>query len=137
MKISFTIPGEPTGKGRPRVYKTNGFSRTVTPEKTVRYENLIKILYPNESMLQGEIKATITAYYAIPKSINKKNRLLIDNGKLHPTKKPDLDNIAKIILDALNGIAYKDDSQVVRLIVEKHYSTEPRVEVLLSEAGEN
>ena len=71
--------------------------------------------------------------YAIPKSMTKKNRQLIEEGKLHPTKKPDLDNVAKIVLDSLNGIAYSDDSQIVKLNVEKHYSENPRVEVTLYE----
>lgn len=88
--------------------------------------------------LTGEIEAEIKAYYAIPKSMTKKNRQLIEEGKLHPTKKPDLDNVAKIILDALNGIAYKDDSQVVRLHIEKEYADDdkPRVEVILRELEE-
>lgn len=71
--------------------------------------------------------------YSIPKSMTKKNRQLIEEGKLHPTKKPDLDNVAKIVLDSLNGIAYSDDSQIVKLNVEKHYSENPRVEVTLYE----
>ena len=65
--------------------------------------------------------------------MTKKNRKLIEEGKLHPTKKPDLDNVAKIVLDSLNGIAYSDDSQIVKLNVEKHYSENPRVEVTLYE----
>lgn len=134
--IRFIVPGEPTGKGRPRVFKTNGISRAVTPQKTLNYENLVKWIV-GETMqtkqLTGEIEADIKAYYSIPKSMTKKNRQLIEEGKLHPTKKPDLDNVAKIILDSLNKIAFDDDSQVVKLIVEKHYSDEPRVEVTLNE----
>ena len=141
MTIRFTVPGEPTGKGRPRVFKTNGVSRATTPQKTLNYENLVKWIV-GESMqveqLTGEIEAEIKAYYAIPKSMTKKNRQLIEEGKLHPTKKPDLDNVAKIILDALNGIAYKDDSQVVRMHIEKEYADDekPRVEVVLRELEE-
>ena len=86
--------------------------------------------------LQGEIEAKIVAMYSIPKSMTKKNRQLIDEGKLHPTKKPDLDNVAKIVLDSLNKIAFDDDSQVTRLIVEKHFSDQPRVEVTLRELYE-
>ena len=141
MTIRFTVPGEPTGKGRPRVFKANGVSRAVTPQKTLSYENLVKWIV-GESMdveqLTGEIEAEIKAYYTIPKRMTKKNRQLIEEGKLHPTKKPDLDNVAKIILDALNGIAYKDDSQVVRLYIEKEYADDdkPRVEVVLRELEE-
>ena len=141
MVIRFTVPGEPTGKGRPRVFKANGVSRAVTPQKTLSYENLVKWIVSElmqVKQLTGEVEAEIKAYYAIPKSMTKKNRQLIEEGKLHPTKKPDLDNVAKIILDALNGIAYKDDSQVVRLHVEKEYADDnkPRVEVVLRELEE-
>lgn len=141
MTIRFMVPGEPTGKARPRVYRVNGQTRTTTPEKTLSYENLVKWIV-SESMqvekLTGEIEANIKAFYSIPKSMTKKNRQLIEEGKLHPTKKPDLDNVAKIILDALNGIAYKDDSQVVRLHIEKEYADDdkPRVEVILRELEE-
>ena len=138
MAIRFTVPGEPTGKGRPRVFQTNGVSRAVTPQKTLNYENLVKWIV-SESMqveqLTGEIKAEIKAYYAIPKSMTKKNRQLIEEGKLHPTKKPDADNVQKIIFDSLNGIAYKDDSQINKINYEAFYDDGkgPRVEVALFE----
>lgn len=130
--ISFIVPGEPKGKGRPRIGK--GFA--YTPKDTVNYENWVKTCFINrvldsENVFQGEIRATILCYYAIPNSTSKKKRELIFQDKIRPTKKPDLDNIAKIILDSLNGIAYKDDSQVVMLTVAKYYSENPRVEVIL------
>ena len=137
MNVRFTVPGEPKGKARPRVYRDNaGNSRAVTPKETITYENLVKWVYqntPGATKLDGELEARIIAMYSIPKSMTKKNRQLIDEGKLHPTKKPDLDNVAKIVLDSLNGIAYSDDSQIVKLTVEKHYSENPRVEVTLYE----
>ena len=137
MKIRFIIPGEPKGKARPRVFTNKqGISRAITPKETLSYENLVKWVYQNTygtRKLEGEVVARIVAMYAIPKSMSKKNRQLIEEGKLHPTKKPDLDNVAKIVLDSLNGIAYSDDSQIVKLNVEKHYSDNPRVEVTLDE----
>ena len=57
----------------------------------------------------------------------------MDFGIIRPTKKPDLDNIAKAVLDSLNGIAYKDDSQIVSMVVSKKYSNRPRVEITLKE----
>ncbi|HCT63885.1 MAG TPA: RusA family crossover junction endodeoxyribonuclease [Lachnospiraceae bacterium] len=125
--IEFTIPGEPTGKARPVVTKTGAF----TPKKTVLYENLVKTVYSGE-ILDGFLEANIKAYYAIPKSKPKNKKELMKQGVIRPDKKPDCDNVAKIILDALNGIAYADDKQVVRLTVEKWYSDKPRVEVVLS-----
>ena len=139
MNIRFTIPGEPRGKARPRVFTNKqGRSQAITPKETISYENLVKWVYQNTHgtmKLEGELEARIVAMYAIPKSMTKKNRQLIGEGKLHPTKKPDLDNVAKIVLDSLNGIAYSDDSQIVKLNVEKHYSENPRVEVTLYEVN--
>lgn len=140
LLVRFTVPGEPKGKARPRVFTNKtGRSQAITPQDTLSYENLVRWVFTNThnaKKLEGEIEARIVAMYPIPKSMTKKNRQLVDEGKLHPTKKPDLDNVAKIILDSLNTIAYHDDSQVIRLVVEKHYSDEPRVEVTLNEVGD-
>lgn len=132
MRLRFTVPGEPRAKERPRVYNGHAF----TPEKTKKYEAEVKFYYYQENgraRIDGEIEATINAYYKIPKSASKKKRQQMLSGEIRPTKKPDLDNVAKSILDALNGIAYHDDSAVVSLHIEKWWSDEPRVEVLLSD----
>lgn len=137
MNILITIPGEPKGKGRPRFKRIGKFVSTYTPEETASYENFVKVCFlsahPQGSspLLEGEIEAEITAYFGIPKSTSKKKQQLMLEGDINPTKKPDMDNIAKIILDSLNGIAYHDDSQIVRLVVEKRYSNNPRVELKL------
>lgn len=131
--FDFTIPGKPCGKGRPRFY--NG--RAITPEKTVNYETLVKLAfrqtYPNAEPIAAKVGliATIKAYYPIPVSTSKKLQARMRAGLMKPTVKPDTDNIAKICLDALNGIAYHDDAQIVVLQVTKLYSDEPRVVVRL------
>jgi Holliday junction resolvase RusA-like endonuclease len=129
MQIAFEIPGEPMAKQRPKF----GCGRAYTPDKTTNYETLVKMEYHNQinKMLDGEIEAKIIAYYAIPKSASKKKQIAMRLGNIMPTKRPDVDNIAKIVLDSLNGIAYKDDSQVVNLQVHKLYADNPRVEVIL------
>lgn len=130
--IKFTIPGEPKGKGRPRFTKQG---RTFTPDTTANYENLVKVMfmqaYPGHEPIPKDtpLTAHLTAFYAIPKGASKKKALSMENGEIRPTKKPDTDNIAKIVLDALNGLAYHDDAQVVELTVIKTYSHIPRVEV--------
>lgn len=129
--IHFVIPGEPKAKARPRV-TTKGI--TYTPKSTVEYENWVKQCYlvkHGQTMLEGEIKATIKAYFGMPKSISQKRKKLMIDGKVRPTKKPDTDNIAKSVLDSLNGIAYRDDSAVVALQVDKYFDENPRVEVTL------
>ena len=129
--IYFEIPGNPHGKARARTGK--GFS--YTPEKTVLYENLIKQCFGavenKQTFFDKEpLEMFITAYYPIPKSTTKKDRERIKKKELFPTKKPDADNIAKVVCDALNGIAYGDDTQVVRLEIRKVYTDqEPKVTV--------
>ena len=133
--ITFTIPGEPQGKARPRVVKNKytGKTKAYTPDKTATYEDLVRLKY--KSTAKGvrfgnqPLEISIIANFAIPKSKNKKTKALMLENKIQPTKKPDTDNIAKIICDALNKIAYKDDSQIVKLNVIKRYAEAPSVEV--------
>jgi Holliday junction resolvase RusA-like endonuclease len=130
--MKFDIPGEPMGKQRPRVTRYG----TYTPKKTVEYENWVKECYyinTDRKCLTGEIEAEMKVYMSIPKSTSKKKRQAMLEGEVRPTKRPDLDNIAKIILDSLNGIAYNDDKQVVSCKIEKWYGEVPRVEVTLEE----
>lgn len=131
-KIRFIVPGEPQGKARPRVVRTaNGKTHTYTPDKTAAYEELVRVCCRQvcENLLEGELCAAITARFAIPKSSSKKCRIAMESGAIRPIKRPDADNIAKIILDALNGLAYADDSQITMLMVKKEYSEQPEVEV--------
>jgi len=128
------VEGKIKGKARPRFNTKTG--RTFTPEDTVSYENWVRINYKDQfgKYLEGTIKARIIAYYKIPKSYAKKRVQAIREGLEHPQKKPDADNIAKIILDSLNKIAFDDDSQVVELIVIKRYTEQiERVEFELEE----
>ena len=134
MTFTFEIVGEPQGKGRPRFSTRGGFVKTYTPEKTASYENFVKVCYLNKykgQKLDGEIIAEIIAYFPIPKSFSKKKRTEAIEGKIMPTKKPDTDNIAKTILDSLNGIAFEDDKQVVALLVKKLYGEDAKVVVVL------
>ena len=131
--INLIIPGEPVAKGRPRVTRTG---IAYTPAKTKGYENLVKMCYMeqcNNLKLEGELQAAVIAYFQIPKSASKKKQKQMEEGEIRPTKKPDADNILKAVLDALNGLAYKDDSQIVSVGIEKWYSHEPKVEVVICE----
>lgn len=128
------VEGNIRGKQRPRF--NSKARRTYTPKDTVNYENWVRLCYQQQCgrQLEGSIRATIIAYYKIPKSYSKTKRLDCTLEILRPTKKPDADNIAKIILDSLNGIAYDDDSQVVDLRVIKKFTEESeRVEIELHE----
>lgn len=140
-KVTFYIPGEPFGKQRPKFSRAGGFVRSYTQKETVSYENLVKTEYAwqcGEARFQddAEVLAVINAFFSIPKSVSKKTRADMLAGRVRPTKRPDCDNIAKVILDGLNGIAYRDDAQVVSAAVSKHYGETPRVEVTLYRLGE-
>lgn len=136
--IALTIPGKPQGKARPRF---NSATRTTyTPKQTQNYEDLVRACYNQKYAFQkeelaGEIVAKITAFFPIPRSTRKSDKELMIAGILRPTTKPDIDNVIKAVLDALNGYAYKDDSAVVKVIAEKRYSENPRVEVMLANGG--
>lgn len=134
MEVKFIVLGEPKGKGRPRFNRNTGHA--VTPKDTVNYETLVRMEYanqcedikfPDKEMLDMRIKA----FYSIPKSVSKKKRASMLAGELRPTKKPDMDNVIKIIADSLNQIAYRDDTQIVDCQVRKFYSENPRVEVTI------
>ena len=73
----------------------------------------------------------IIAYYAVPRSASKKKRQEMLDGAIRPTKKPDLDNVCKIVCDSLNGIAYHDDAAIVDCQVRKFYTENPRVDVII------
>lgn len=136
MRIEFTVPGAPQGKERPRFTRDG---HTYTPEKTRDYERLVAWAYKSAAhatMFSGSIRAEIVAVYAVPKSWPKRQRERALAGDLVPMVKPDLDNIAKAILDALNGIAYRDDAAVTDLTIGKRYGARPCVAVAL-EGGNN
>lgn len=135
MTSHINIPGKVIGKQRPKFSRQGNFVKTYTPEKTVNYENWVKMCWmqSEQEKLSGNIIAVIVARFIIPQSYSNKKRSEL-NEKPCP-KKPDCDNIAKSILDALNGIAYDDDAQIVDLSVSKVYSaTEEGVDLYLTEA---
>lgn len=135
MKVEFEILGKPMGKARPRMNTYTG--RAYTPEKTLNYENLVKYIFINEfkefKPFEGAIRAKIKAIFEVPQSYSKKKRLMLLSTLFSYTHKPDTDNIAKIVLDSLNGLAYKDDAQITKLEVEKSYGEQAKVIVELEE----
>lgn len=138
MTVQFTVLGKIKGKARPRMTKAG---HTYTPSDTVTYEKAVQLMYKNQckGIFFGDkqpIGIYIKAMFAIPKSYTKAKKELIQRGELLPTKKPDADNIAKIICDALNGIAYEDDVQIVNMYVDKVYTSgKERVDVWIRDIG--
>jgi len=145
MKVEFTVLGEPQGKARARTihFDKNGNRlpkpRSYTPEETTLYENLIITEYRQQTrgyrFPDGEyIDMSVTAYYSIPASVSKKKRELMLTGKIRPVKKPDWDNIGKVVADSLNKIAYVDDSHITDGQIKKYYSDQPRLEITIQTA---
>lgn len=134
---SFTIKGKPQGKQRPRFNRFTG--SVYTPSKTKSYEKLVKESYLKQSSFKSTkaIKMTIVVNVKVPERYSKKKQEQIKNFEIHPTKKPDLDNIVKSILDGLNRVAYTDDRQVTSIIAVKRFGFEDNVEVSIEEVGEN
>jgi len=138
MIVKFTVPGAVVGKGRPRFAKRGAFVSTYTPEKTANYENLVK-LAAHRAMDGQEpyaiaVRCTIDVSVMPALSWSKKKRIEALSGVSRPTSKPDLDNVAKGILDAMNGVVFKDDCQVVELVLRKRYAETAQAVVEVVEA---
>lgn len=142
LKARFMIPGEPCGKGRPKFSTQGGFVRAVTPEKTINYETLVKLEYQRQCPgiffdRSRAIGMLVTCNKPIPKSTSKKKRAQMLDRMIYPGKKPDWDNAGKIVCDALNGLAFIDDAQIVDGRVIKRYAEIPSVVVEMWEEGIN
>lgn len=133
--MRFTVFGKPEGKARPRVVRGHAY----TPEKTSTYEamvcNAFKTNNPGACRLEGAVRVEIIAFYAVPKSATKARKALMRSNELRPVIRPDWDNIGKLVCDALNGVAWRDDSQVVEALVEKRYGLTPMVCVKIEEVA--
>lgn len=134
-KVFFIVYGDPKGKARPRVTRGHAY----TPKNTAEYENKVLLSYrksyPDRIPWEHGVplKARIRAYYAIPETITNKKKELMRKGEAFPTKKPDADNVEKIILDSLEKILFHNDAQFVDCRTTKHYGDVPRVEIEISE----
>jgi len=134
--IFFEVPGNPQGKGRPRFARAGHFVKVYTDKQTVNYETFIRemfyLAYPEFVPLEGQLEIELDVHCPVAK-VSKKKRALMLDGSLKPAKKPEVDNILKVFLDALTGLAFKNDNQVVRALIEKRYSERPHVEIFLKE----
>ena len=117
---------DPVPKGRPRFTRTG---HAYTPQKTEQFEKKIRAIYDlhKGEYFEGPITIRLLFNMPVPKSFTRKVKRQIEDGLFQHTKKPDLDNLAKAMLDALNGLAFKDDSQIVKLTIEKRYHSCPGV----------
>ena len=135
--VTYIVYGEPVGKGRPRFARRGTFVSTYTPQKTKTYEDEIRMMATAamgaSEPLDTPVTVAIYIRVGIPASYSKQKRKDALSGIIKPTKKPDLDNVAKCHLDAIQGIIILDDKLVVNLHVTKVYAETPAVEVMVKE----
>ena len=137
IQITYSVPGEPRGKGRPKFARRGNFVKTYTDAKTASYEDQIRF-YALKAMgdtkaIQGAVRVFISIRMSVPKSYSVKRREACLSGSEKPLKKPDWDNVAKSICDAMNGIIYVDDTQIIEAHVTKQYAAQSQVVVLIQE----
>lgn len=134
--IYFSVPDEPVAKQRPRAARKGRYITIYTPRETKNYEKKVEKYYReiyDGCKLEGPLEVTIEGTFGIPNSASKKLKTQMLEGLIPHTKKPDCDNMAKTPLDALNGIAYDDDSQIVKLNVSKKYGESSKLDILIKE----
>ena len=136
--ILIELLGHPKGKGRPRMTKTG---IAYTPKETRDYEGTLRVQAmrimqgQSRNPFQGALRVQVTAHMAIPRSWAKWLQGAAKDGLVHPTTRPDADNIVKM-LDGLNGVVWRDDAQIVDVRVLKLYSERPRLVVEVTEIAE-
>jgi Holliday junction resolvase RusA-like endonuclease len=135
--VTFKVDTNPVGKQRARYAKRGNFIQTYTPDKTRNYESLIKEAAIEAMGSSEPLETPVTLYLyiraPIPKSLPKKRIEACLNGLEKPIKKPDASNVLKSVEDAMNGVVYKDDSQIVNIHVSKVYSSVSGVDVCIKE----
>ena len=135
-QFTIHIPIEPVPKARPRFTR---FGKAYTPQKTHDFERKVAEFYKQATNgfkfeKSQALRVNLVFGMPIPKSTSKKRAKYMADGIIKHTKKPDVDNLAKAVLDGLNGVAWEDDSQIERLSVMKEYATEPYIYVYVHES---
>jgi Holliday junction resolvase RusA-like endonuclease len=137
--IEFHVPGAPVGKGRPRIGRVGAHARMFTPAKTVSYELTVALAAQQamfgRPLFDGAVSVAMAINCPIPASWSKRKQKDALHGRILPTTKPDIDNVEKSIFDALTGVVWRDDVQVVRVMKSKRYAETPGVRVWIDVAA--
>jgi Holliday junction resolvase RusA-like endonuclease len=135
-EIKFTYYGEPVAKGRPKFFRSKaGYVGTYTPKKTAAAEDDFKsqaLKFRPNSLITGEIALDVSFFRRLKKSMSKRAKTDALDGRVNPTTRPDIDNYVKLVCDAMNGLFWQDDAQIVSMTMRKRYSDTPRIEVSMS-----
>ena len=145
MEIAFVVPGEPVAWQRPADYQTPAGRRVrLTPAQTRSYGEYVawcaRRAMGDRPPIEGAVRVSLHAYLPPPRSWSRGKREAALAGAILPAARPDLDNLAKILLDSISGtrkskrraagaICFGNDWQVCDLIASKRYAMEPRMEV--------
>lgn len=131
--VNIVLPGEPIGKGRPRFVRATGVA--YTPAPTRRYEDQLRavagLAMRGRDMLTGALEVDVLVFISVPQSWPAKKRQSAANGLIRPTSRPDADNYLKIACDSLNGIVYRDDSQITDVQIRKRYAFQPSLQIFV------
>jgi len=134
--IQFTVDGDPIPKGRPRFARRGHFVQTYTDAKTIDYETQVAMKARHAIGASEPLKGALTVFlylrYAVPASYSKKRKEACLRGVEYP-KRIDLDNVYKSITDAMNGIVYMDDSQIVEAHITKVYAEIAGANIMVQE----
>ena len=135
--VCFQVPGKPVGKGRPRAAKRGKHITLYTPEATATYESTVALAasqaMAGQPLIDGPVEVVMRIVLPIPVSWPKRNQAGALEGKVLPVVKPDSDNVVKAVFDAINGVVWHDDTQVVDMHVRKRYGAVPCVNVIVSQ----
>lgn len=136
--LVFVVPGPAIGKGRPRVGKVGNHARLFTPPKTVNYEGLVALAaaqaMQGRPLIEGPVAVSIDISCQIPESWSRRKKQDAVNHVVLPTTKPDIDNVEKALFDAMNGVVWVDDVQVVNVSKRKRYAATPGVRIAVMPA---
>lgn len=131
------VLGDPVAQGRPRFSRQGGFVKAYDPAKSRDYKSYVRLIAVQnapDSPVEGAIEFSLRIYRAIPKGMPKYKREAAKAGALRPVTKPDVSNVLKGVEDALKGVWYKDDSQIVGYgVLGKWYDERPRIEIMMRE----
>lgn len=136
MIIQFTVYGNPVAQGRPKFSSQGGFTRAYDPKNSKDYKDYVRLAaaeHAPAALLEGPLGMVLTVYRSTPRSFSKKKAAQAEAGQIRPITKPDVDNYLKGVKDALKGVIWKDDSQVVEVFAQKRYSARPRIEVKIKQ----
>ena len=135
--VCFDIEGNPVPKGRPRFRRTKTFITTYTPKKTLDFEDQVRkasvdAMGPTE-LLESPVAVYLYFRLPIPQSYSKKATEACLSGSKRHVKRPDLDNLIKSVLDGMNGVIFRDDSQITSIHATKVYSNVAGVNIVVKE----